>query len=284
MITSIGYTISTEQTQQLIQEIYHHWRYDISHYHLGFVQNITQRFLQEVYAKDTAEVAIKRLIADKSMVKSLVKRLYIPVSEFFRDPEVFLFIRQYLLQHLETYNLIRIWSAGSAFGEEVYSLAILLEEWGIYDRCMIYATDACNDSLQQAKLGQYPCNKNLIKGLENYYLAGGEKRLSHYFHIDETKQMVYLDDALKRNICFANHDLVKDEVFNHFALILCRNVFIYFNDGQQQRALDLFYRSLEPFGYLVLGQSESIHPNSNSLGFFEPFDSKLRIFRWKPVD
>lgn len=273
--------LTSEQTRMIIRQLYLHWHHDISHYHLGFVQNILQRFLEESYPTTNLTEAGQKFINDKRTVRNFIKRLYIPVSEFFRDPDVFQYLREYLMAYLETYPLIRIWSAGSAFGEEVYSLAIMLEEWGIYDRCMIYATDACTDSLQQAKLGQYAYNKTFIKGVENYYLSGGKKRFSQYFRIDERKQMVLLDDTIKRNICFSSHNLVQDEVFNHFALILCRNVFIYFNDGQQQRALDLFHRSLESFGYLILGKSESIQPASEGLRLFEPINSNLRVFRWK---
>lgn len=277
-------TLSTEQTRAIIRQLYLQWHHDISHYHLGFVQNILQRFLHDSYPDISLLEASQTFVNDKRTVRNFIKRLYIPVSEFFRDPDVFLYIRDYLMNYLESYPIIRIWSAGTAFGEEVYSLAIMLEEWGIYDRCMIYATDACTDSLQQAKLGQYLYNKSFIKGVENYYLSGGKHRFSRYFRIDERKQVVYLDDAIKRNICFSNHNLVQDEVFNHFSLILCRNVFIYFNDGQQQRALDLFHRSLDPFGYLVLGKSESIQPTSDGLRLFEPVDSNLRVFRWKKND
>jgi chemotaxis protein methyltransferase CheR len=173
----------------------------------------------------------------------------------FRDPLVFLALRELVVPFLKTHPFCKFWVAGCATGEEVYSLAILLHEEGLLDRSQIYATDMNDESLKKARDAIYPL-KEIKKYSENYLKAGGKRTLSEYYHSKYNN--VIINSQLKKNITFANHNLVMDWVFGEMNLILCRNVLIYFAQELQNRVLRLFYESLGRSGYLCLGNKEDI--------------------------
>jgi chemotaxis protein methyltransferase CheR len=165
--------------------------------------------------------------------------------------------------------------AGCATGEEVYSLAILLKEEGLLDRTIIYATDINQKSLQIAKEGIYPV-ENMKAYTANYIHSGGMESFSEYYK--SKYNSVMFDKSLKQNIVFSPHNLTTDKSFNEFQLVICRNVLIYFNQQLQNRVINLFYESLCPFGFLGLGNKESLL-FTDKKDFFEEIDRKERIFR-----
>ena len=97
-----------------------------------------------------------RVLHDRAVWERFLNGISVNVSAMFRDPGFFLGFRQHAIPVLRTYPFIRIWQAGCSLGEEVYSLAILLEEEGLYDRALIYATDINEVSLRQAREAIYP--------------------------------------------------------------------------------------------------------------------------------
>ena len=180
---------------------------------------------------------------------------------------------------MRTFPYIKIWHAGCAGGEEVYSLAILLKEEGLYDRAMIYATDYNDGALKRAAFGVYPLDQ--IKDYaENYIHAGGKTTLSDYYYADYDS--VIMDSELKRNITFANHNLTTDGVFSEMHLIFCRNVVIYFNKTLQERVYQLFESSLVYDGFLCLGTKESIDFSEIRPHFLD-INQKMKIFQKKTV-
>ena len=156
---------------------------------------------------------------------------------------------------LRDYPEIRIWHAGCATGEEVFSMAILLEEEGLLDKASIYATDMNERVLEKAKLGVFPIQR-MQSYTKNYMLAGGSHAFSEYYKTDF--QNAYFHPFLKKNIIFAQHNLVTDQSFNEFHLIMCRNVLIYFSPPLQNQVHKLFYDSLCPNGFLCLGDKETL--------------------------
>jgi chemotaxis protein methyltransferase CheR len=175
---------------------------------------------------------------------------------------------------LATYPVIKIWIAGCATGEEIYSMAIMLQETQLLDRTILYATDINQRSLQVAKEGIYPLN-TMKKYTENYIKAGGSRSFSEYY--TAKYQAALFDKALRKNIVFSSHNLATDRSFNEFQLILCRNVLIYFNQALQDKVLNLFYESLCTFGFLALGNKESLLFTS-CRKYFEEVVRKERIF------
>jgi chemotaxis protein methyltransferase CheR len=197
----------------------------------------------------------ERLLHDRDAFERFVAGLSVNVTAMFRDPGFYQTLRERVLPMLRTYPFIRVWVAGCSSGEEVYSLAILLEEAELYDRSLIYATDMSLDVLERAKRGLFPLDK-MREHTENYALAGGTREFSSYYVSDHEGAM--FRKALKRNVVFSQHNLVSDGSFNEFHLILCRNVMIYFNRELREKVLELLDVSLCVFGVLGLGIRESL--------------------------
>ncbi len=216
-----------------------------------------------------------RLLHEPTFVTQVVQGLSVPVSEMFRDPAVFLAVRERILPMLASYPRITIWQAGCAHGQETYSLAILLQEAGLYDRCHIFATDFNVDALQRAQEGIYPIRDALLWS-RNYLAAGGSASFADYYHA--RYGLISIDQRLRRNVTFVNHNLVTDKVFCEANLVMCRNVLIYFSAPLQDRTLGLLRQSLVRGGYLCLGLSESLD-FAPSAGDFLPIDPKLRLYR-----
>ena len=216
-----------------------------------------------------------RMLREDALLPNVIAGLSVPVSEMFRNPSTFRALRTEVFPILGSYPLINIWQAGCAFGQEVYSLAILLEEAGLYDRCQIYATDFSDAALARAQEGIFPA-RDARQYSENYLAAGGKRSLSDYCHA--RYDFMKLDDRLRRNVTFANHNLVCDGVFCEAHLILCRNVLIYFSDALQDHVLALFRDSLVRNGFLCLGNRENIDfaPAGRD---FAAVDAAARIFR-----
>lgn len=216
-----------------------------------------------------------QILRDPEQVPQVIAQLSVPVSEMFRNPGVFRTLRDEVFPVLASYAHINIWQAGCAHGQEVYSLAILLQEAGLYDRCTIYATDFSEAALARAREGIFPIRDARLYG-ENYLAAGGRHTLADYYHA--RYDFMKLDEDLKRQVTFANHNLVSDGVFCEAQLILCRNVMIYFSNMLQDRVLGTFRDSLVRGGFLCLGNRESIRFASNASDFIA-HDAAQRIYR-----
>jgi chemotaxis protein methyltransferase CheR len=216
-----------------------------------------------------------RVLHDRRCWERVLNGISVNVSAMFRDPSFFRAFRQHAVPVLRTYPFIRIWQAGCSLGEEAYSLAIMLEEEGLYDRSLIYATDINEVSLRQAREAIYPAEL-MQKYTQNYLHAGGQRSFSEYY----TARYDYaiLRPTLQRNIVFSQHNLVSDAPFNEFNVILCRNVMIYFNRGLQERTHDLFHASLAMFGILGLGSRESLRfmPHEH---IYEPVVTGEKLYR-----
>jgi chemotaxis protein methyltransferase CheR len=217
----------------------------------------------------------EKTLHDPDCMLRFVQALSINVTSMFRDPQFFLALRREVLPRLRTYPFIRIWHAGCATGEEAYSLAILLQEEGIYSRCRIYATDMNATALVQAKEGIIPSSA-IKESAAGYLQAGGKGLLSDYY-LAASDGAVFAP-ALRKNIVFAHHNLVTDSSFNEFNLICCRNVLIYFDKPLQGRVHQLFHESLARFGMLGLGSKESIN-FSRYEHCYEEIDVEQRLYR-----
>lgn len=248
--------------------------YDFSGYAPASLKRRLQSLVQSQACSNLSELT-GRMLRDDALLPELIAGLSVPVSDMFRNPSVFAALRQEVLPVLASYPRINIWQAGCAHGEEVYSLAILLEEAGLYDRAQIYATDFSDAALARAQEGIYAA-RELRSYSENYLAAGGTRALSDYYH--SAYQRIKIDDRLKRNIHFANHNLAADGVFCEAHLILCRNVLIYFANALQNQVLGLFRDSLVRGGYLCLGNRESLD-FAPAAASFAAVNAKARIYR-----
>jgi chemotaxis protein methyltransferase CheR len=238
----------------LTDGIYQAYGYDFRHYAMASFQRRIEQF-----RKNNNYESITHLLAaslhSKEVFSDLVNSISVTTSEMFRDPSVFKYLREKVIPYLKTFPHIRIWHAACANGEEVISLAILLKEEGVYDRCSIYATDFNENALKNAQKGIFSV-KALKEYSQNYLKSGGKATLSDYYHAKYDHVM--FDKSLLKNVTFSNHNLVVDSVFIEPQLILCRNAMIYFNRELQDRVLNLFNESLASGGVLCIGSKETL--------------------------
>lgn len=215
------------------------------------------------------------VLHNPEFIHHILSDLSINVTEMFRDPSFYKAVRTEVIPLLKTYPFIKVWHAGCSSGEEVYSMAILLKEEGIYDRTQIYATDFNQKILKVARDGIYPVTQ-IKEYTYNYQKSGGTESFSNYYHAGYNS--VIIENHLKKNIVFADHNLVTDSVFAEVNLIICRNVLIYFNRELQDKVIHLFSESLTPGGILCIGSRESIQ-FSKDAGNFKTINAGERIFQ-----
>lgn len=204
---------------------------------------------------DQLSELIPKLLHEPGFIDRFVNGISVNVTEPFRDPECFAALREHVFPTLATYPYFKIWHAGCASGEEVYSLAVLLKEAGLLGRAQIYATDINTRALATARDGIYP-EETLQKSQAGYLKSGGAGELSA--HYTAAYGSGRFNDELRDAIVFSQHNLVTDQPFGEMVLILCRNVLIYFDRNLQDRALRLFASSLSHRGYLAIGAKESL--------------------------
>jgi chemotaxis protein methyltransferase CheR len=267
-------TIESIELDLLLDAVFRLYGYDFRDY----AKTSMRRRIANIKKKEevsTISALQDRVLHDSRSWERFLDGISVNVSAMFRDPGFFLAFRQYAVPVLRTYPFIRIWQAGCSLGEEAYSLAIMLEEEGLYDRSLIYATDINEVSLRQAREAIYPAEL-MQKYTQNYVQAGGQQSFSEYY--TARYDFAILRPTLQRNIVFSQHNLVSDAPFNEFNVILCRNVMIYFNRGLQERTHNLFHESLAMFGILGLGSRESLRfmPHEH---MYEPLVPGEKLYR-----
>lgn len=258
----------------LLEAIYQRYGHDFREYAKVSIKRRVKDALQKSDCKTIIEV-IQKLLVDEVFFQWFLTHFSITVTEWFRDPLFYKALREKVIPHLKTYPFIKIWHAGCATGEEVYSLAILLKEEDLYDRTTIYATDFNDDSLAKAKKGVFPMS-DISSTVADYKKTEGTHSLTGYFHA--RYDSLIINKSLKENITFANYNLVTDGVFGEMHLILCRNVLIYFDKSLQNKVLSRFYESLNHKGFLALGSKESLQ-FSSIMDKFNDFDKNEKIYR-----
>ncbi|HSP15855.1 MAG TPA: protein-glutamate O-methyltransferase CheR [Thermoanaerobaculia bacterium] len=262
------------EIQLLAEGIYRHYGFDFRDYSMP---SLRRRIWKRIYAEGLSTVSglIEKILHDSSCMERLLLDLSINTTAMFRDPTFYLAFRQKVVPILRTYPFVRIWHAGCSTGEEVYSMAMLLQEEGLYDRCRIYATDINEAVLQKAKAGIFPIS-SMQENTANYLVAGGTGTFSGYY--TARYDHAIFRPSLRENVVFAQHNLVTDSSFNHFNVIFCRNVLIYFNNVLQDRVQRLFLDSMEMFGVLGLGKKESVR-FTGVADNYEEIDPEERLYR-----
>jgi chemotaxis protein methyltransferase CheR len=266
--------IAPEELAALLAIMKAQYGYDFSGYAEASMTRRVQRCASlagDITIKDLAD----RISQDPEFFSWFIQMFTVNVTEMFRDPTFYAKLREKVLPVLATYPTIKIWHAGCATGEEVYSVAILLYEAGLLDRTRIYATDINPANIEKAQAGVLPIN-TLKEYTQNYRRAGGTGEFSEYYAARYDKAIIRKD--LRESVVFSQHNLVTDGVFNEFQLVLCRNVLIYFKRDLQNRVVRLLYDSLSPLGFLALGTKESLM-FSETRAQFDVVNGALKIFR-----
>ena len=258
----------------LLEAVFRHYGYDFRGYSRP---SITRRIRRQMEAEGVKTVSglQERVLHDPEALERLLLGLSVSVTGMFRDPGFYVTFREKVVPMLRTYPFVRIWHAGCSTGEEVYSVAIVLVEEELYDRCRIYATDMNQAVLERAKAGVFPV-KSMQEHTGNYLKARGKQAFSEYYSAKYGSAI--LSPRLKQNIVFAEHNLATDSRFNEFNVILCRNVMIYFDESLTAHVHELFYERLAMFGFLALGNRESIKfsPYEDA---YEVVDEREKVYR-----
>ncbi len=262
------------EIELMLEGIYRHYGFDFRSYAYSSLKRRVWKRMQADGLRHVSELQ-DRVLHDPSVMEKLLLDLSINVTAMYRDPGFYAAFREKVVPTLRTYPFIRVWHAGCSTGEEVYSMAILLEEEGLYERARIYATDINEMVLQRARAGIFPLDK-MQEYTQNYVRAGGTRSFSEYY--TAMYDGALFDSSLTRNVVFSQHNLVTDGSFAEFNVILCRNVMIYFDRDLQNRVHELFYGSLARYGILALGHKESLRfsPYEES---YEPLNGREKIFR-----
>jgi chemotaxis protein methyltransferase CheR len=258
----------------LLEGIFRRYGFDFREYAPA---SLKRRLWRRVHAEGLKSVSAlqERVLHDSACMERLLLDLSINVTAMYRDPSFYAAFRQKVVPLLRTYPFARVWNAGCSTGEEVYSLAILLREEGLYDKTRIYATDINDSVLERARAGVFPLDK-MQEYTQNYIAAGGTRSFSEYYAAGYDGAA--FSPELIENVVFAQHNLVSDRSFNEFHVIMCRNVMIYFDKPLQDRVHGLFHDSLATFGVLALGHKESIRFTPHETGY-EELDGEERLYR-----
>jgi chemotaxis protein methyltransferase CheR len=265
--------IANSAYREFLESVKIVYGYDFTEYAEASVIRRISAFMESKKIDSLKELG-KKLLKEETEFENFIQEFTVNVTEMFRDPPFYKSLRKNVLSRLATYPFIKVWIAGCSTGEEVYSMAILFREEGLLERTVIYATDINQDALQKARDGISSIN-NMKAYTENYIKAGGKNSFSDYYKAKYNA--VLWDKSLRQNMVFSAHNLAMDRSFNEFQLILCRNVLIYFNQSLQSKVINLFYESLCPFGFLGLGNKESLL-FSDKQKSFEEVDRKEKIF------
>jgi len=260
----------------LLEAIHRRYGFDFREYAPA---SLKRRLWRRANAEGVETIsALQALVLhDPACMERLLLDLSINVTTMFRDPSFYTAFREKVVPQLRTYPFTRIWVAGCSTGEEVYSLAIVLEEAELLDRTRIYATDINQAVIESARLGVFPLEK-MQEYTQNYLAAGGKRAFSEYYLASYDGAV--FDRNLVENAVFAQHNLVSDRSFNEFHVIVCRNVMIYFDRSLQERVFELFHESLARLGVLALGHKETIRLSSFAR-HYEEVDPVEKL--WKKV-
>jgi chemotaxis protein methyltransferase CheR len=258
----------------LLTGIARRWGYDFRDYSPASLRRRVRKAMHGEGVRSLSALQ-ERVLHRPEALQRFVSCLSVQVTGMFRDPQVYRALRRQVLPLLRTYPFVRIWHAGCSTGEEAYSMAILLAEEGLLERCRIYATDISDELLQRARRGVFPL-REMQDHTAAYHRAGGKAEFSSYYTADHENAI--LREDLRRHLVFSQHNLVSDGSFNEFQLILCRNVMIYFSEALRERVHQLFYDSLVTFGVLALGIKESMRYTSFA-DRYEPLVESLGLYR-----
>ncbi|MDQ0199422.1 CheR family methyltransferase [Neobacillus ginsengisoli] len=258
----------------LLEAVFRYYGYDFRNYAFPFIQ---RRISYRVRKENVTSISAlqEKVLRDPAVMRGVLSDFSINVTEMFRDPTFFKSFRTKIIPLVKDYPEIRIWHVGCSSGEEVYSMAILLHEEGIYEKTRIFATDINKCIIDKAKQGTFPLDVMQIY-TKNYFEAGGKRAFSEYYKAVDDK--VFFHPFLRKNVVFAQHNLVTDQSFNEFDIIICRNVLIYFNKVLQNHVHKLLYNSLCLSGFLGLGKREGIKFTSYENCYGE-FDASEKLYR-----
>jgi len=266
--------ISDEEMSALMVAIKNRYGLDFTNYE----KTSLKRGINRLMTKHGMESSLDlwgRILKDYEFFNLAIDDLLVNLTELFRNPDVWIKLRDEILETFEKKG-IKVWHAGCSTGEEVYTMAIVLEEKGMLNSTRLAASDLSTKALNKAKKGDYPLDI-ISQYLTPFLKFFPDRKLEDYFDFHDKHATIR--SIYKRNVHFAKHNLVHDPVTEKYDIIFCRNVMIYFDDQLKQKVLKLFYDSLNPEGYLIIGYYDIMPDAGKQL--FRVHDIKTRVYRKK---
>ena len=238
---------------------------------------LKRRIAERLRAEGVATISglQERVLHDHEALRRLVFAMSASPNRLFRAPEYFRAFRERVVPFLRTYSFVRLWFPACSTGEDVYTIASILYEEGLLDRCMIYATDTSDLALTQARQGAYQ-SASLEEFANDYRLSGGRGSISEFCEFSEG--LVQFRESVQRQLIFSTHSLATDASLNEFHAIIARGVLPQFSKSLQYRVHNLFLQSLTRFGFMCLSSAESLHATPHE-GAFRKVDEVFPIYR-----
>ncbi|MFB6109203.1 MAG: protein-glutamate O-methyltransferase CheR [Haloplanus sp.] len=222
---------------------------------------------------ESATAYLDRLESDEQERAALLDALSINVTEFFRNPEVWTALRDYLRDLTGSRNRVRVWSAACSDGREPYSVAMLAvaDDEIQTDSLSITATDIDEDALERARSATYESTRTTDVAEELAFLDDPERV------VDRDGDTFRVGEAARRLVTFDRHDLIDGSARADFDVVLCRNLLIYIDRSYKQPIFETLAGSLREGGYLVLGMTETLPRSFRDE--FDPAAKRRRIYR-----
>ncbi len=244
---------------------------DFTNYEKGSLKRGVSRLMMKHHMESLLELW-SRILRDADFFSAAIDDLLVNLTELFRNPDVWLMMRDEILDKFRNQR-VNIWHAGCSTGEEVYTMAMVLEEKGMLTHTQTLATDLSKKAIKAAQLGNYPVTllKQYLKPFLSYFPNAA---MEDFFQFKGAQASI--KQQYKRYVKYQLHNLVHDQSPGNFDIIFCRNVMIYFDDKLKTEVLNLLYRSLNPGGFLVIGYYDIMPEYGKKL--FQLYDVRTRIY------
>jgi chemotaxis protein methyltransferase CheR len=261
------------ELELLLEGVRRQYGFDLRNHSRPLLVRRLRRHLREERL-DTFSALQGRVLHDPEALDGLLRALACPPDALFSDPAFFQAFRTRVVPLLRTYPSIRVWHVGCGSGEDTYALAILLMEEGLWSRCRLYASDASEGLLADARSGvlALPGEEDVL----NYQEAGGPRALTDYYTRDGNWAVMHA--VLREGIFFTQHNLATDASFNEFQVVVCRDALLAYNRSLASRAHERLYESLARFGFLCLGRKETVARTPYAAAY-EELENTGRVYR-----
>jgi chemotaxis protein methyltransferase CheR len=238
----------------LLEGIFERYGYDFRHYAHTSLKRRILKFGEDENLSKISDL-IPLLLHSRAAMCRFLDTMSVGVTEMFRDPGFYVSLRNLVLPKLAPHEHLKFWNAGCSSGQEVYSMAILLHEENLLKKSKIYATDINEPLIEKARSGIYSL-KHIQKYTRNHHETEAKIPFAEYYIASHESAIIKA--FIRKDIVWAQHNLVSDRTFNEFDFIACRNVMIYFDQELQSEVHKLIYESLTMHGFLCLGSKENL--------------------------
>ncbi len=269
--------LNIEIIESVVSHLHKYYQLDFSGYAKASLSRRIEHLIT-IFGLEDADELLTKIEEEPDFKISLVHEITVGATEMFRDPPFWIALKNEIIPNISNSGELKIWVAGCSTGEEIFSLAILLREAGLFNQAKILATDLDPLVIDIARKGYY-FNHSFVKNSENYVHSKGKKTLDYY--CKKGGLGYQMDLSLLENVRFKCHDLVQQTIESTFDIIFCRNVLIYFDQKLQNQTLKKIRQNLREGSYLGLGVKESILwlKESNQ---FEAIKRYEKIYKVKP--